>query len=40
MRCVLLLCCLLFSAGCEEKAPTQAKGKVDTIKTTEGPAGK
>jgi hypothetical protein len=35
-RLLLLACVLAFAAGCEEKAPTQAKGKVDTIHTTGG----
>jgi len=39
-RLLLIAGLMCFAAGCEEKAPTQAKGKVDTIKTTGGPAGK
>jgi hypothetical protein len=35
-RLLLIAGLMCFAAGCEEKAPTQTKGKVDTIKTTGG----
>lgn len=41
-RLLLIVGLSCFVAGCEEKdkPPTQSKGRVDTIKTTDGPGGK
>jgi hypothetical protein len=38
-RLLLLAAVMCFAAGCEQKEspPTQNRGKVDTIKTTEVP---
>jgi hypothetical protein len=41
-RLLLIAGLMCFLAGCEEKGtpPTQTKGRVDTIKTTDVPQGK